>query len=65
MKMDKLDSGFWYIRGDGPCEWAQPPTWPCDEKTLREHTFSEASEKFIKECLNVVSPDFFNVKKER
>ena len=51
MKIDRLSSGYWHLRGDGPCEWAQPPHWPCDEATLREHAFPEASEKFIAECM--------------
>lgn len=46
-----LDSGYWHLRGSGPCEWAQPPCWPCDERTLREHAHPEASEKFIRECM--------------
>ena len=46
----QLDSGYWHVRGDGPCEWSQPPHFPCDEKTLREHAFPEASDKFIREA---------------
>ena len=46
----QLDSGYWHIRGNGPCEWSQPPHWPCDEATLREHAFPEASDKFIREA---------------
>lgn len=51
MRIDRLSSGYWRIQGDGPCEWAQPPFWPCDEATLREHAFPEASERFICECM--------------
>lgn len=47
----QLSSGYWHIRGNGPCEWAQPPQWPCDEQTLREHAFQEASESFIRAAL--------------
>ncbi len=47
----QLDSGYWHLRGTGPCNWAQPPWWPCDEATLRERVFPEASEEFIRECL--------------
>lgn len=47
----RLDSGYWLIRGDGPCEWAQPPHWPCAEETLRRHAFPEASERFIQAAL--------------
>lgn len=54
VRVQKLPSGYVRIQGNGPCEWAQPPYWPCDEKTLREHTFPEASEKFIRECLSQI-----------
>ena len=48
---ERLSTGWWHIRGQGPCNWAQPPTWPCDEATLREHAFPEASESFIREVM--------------
>jgi len=48
----RLESGYWHVRGVGPCNWAQPPQWPCDEQTLREHAHLEASEDFIREALN-------------
>lgn len=47
----KLESGYFHVRGRGPCEWAQPPCWPCDEATLRQHSFPEASERFIWDAL--------------
>ena len=47
----RLESGYWHIRGEGPCNWAQPPVWPCDEKTLRDHAFLEASEEFIRSSI--------------
>ena len=50
----RLVSGYWHIRGDGPCNWAQPPEWPCDEPTLRAHAFPEASEKFIRAALREI-----------
>ena len=51
LEIRRLDSGYWHIRGNGPCEWAQPPTWPCDEATLRAHAFPESSETFIRAAL--------------
>lgn len=39
------------LSGVGPCNWAQPPCWPCDEDTLREHAAGYASEAFIRSCL--------------
>ena len=47
----RLPSGYWLVRGNGPCEWAQPPTWPCSEQVLREHAFPEASERFIRDAM--------------
>jgi hypothetical protein len=43
----KLSSGYYHIRGQGVCNWAQPQVWPCDEATLRAAAFPEASEQFI------------------
>jgi len=53
----QLSSGYWLLRGQGPCEWAQPPRWPCDEKTLRNHAFPETSEDFIQECLRLAEKE--------
>jgi hypothetical protein len=52
----RLESGFWIIRGDGPCEWSQPPRWPCDEQMLRDHAFPEASEAFFAEAIRAANP---------
>lgn len=52
LQIKKLSSGYVLLRGEGPCNWAQPPHWPCNEETLRAHAFPEASERFIRECLN-------------
>lgn len=51
----RLESGYYHVRGDGPCNWAQPPFWPCDEKTLREYAFPEAGEAFIREAMRTPS----------
>ena len=51
IKLNRLSSGYYHIRGEGPCNWAQPPTFPCDEETLRQHAFPEACETFIKSVL--------------
>ena len=45
----QLESSYYHIRGECPCNWAQPPTPPpYDEATLREHAFPEASDAFIR-----------------
>lgn len=43
----RLDSGYWHVRGRGPCNWTQPPVWPCDAETLRAYAHPEASEAFL------------------
>lgn len=50
----QLDSGYYHVRGYGPCNWAQPPCWPCSEETLRAHAFPEASEEFIQAALSAM-----------
>ena len=57
--VQRLSSGYWHIRGEGPCNFAQPPHWPCDEETLRAHTFHEASEGFIQAAIRLAegAPD--------
>jgi hypothetical protein len=49
--VQKLSSGYYHIRGDGPLNWAQPPIWPCDYDSLREHAFPEASEEFLRAAI--------------
>lgn len=49
----RLSTGYYHIRGVGPCNWAQPPHWPCDEATLQQHTFPEASESFLRAVLHL------------
>ncbi len=47
----RLESGYWHIRGVGPCNWSQPPHWPCTQQALREHAHPGASDAFIAEAL--------------
>ena len=49
LTIKRLPSGYWHIRGSGPCNWAQPPFFPCDNLTLREHAFCQAGETFLQE----------------
>lgn len=46
LRVSRLLSGYWLIRGDGPCEWAQPRHWPCSDAELDAATFPEASPAF-------------------
>lgn len=51
LTITRLPSGYYHIRGHGPCEWAQPPIWPCSEDVLRSHAFSQASEHFLQQAI--------------
>ena len=51
MTIKRLSSGFYHIRGNGPCEWTQPPDWPCSEQVIRKHSFPQASESFIQAAI--------------
>ena len=51
MDIHRLSSGYWHIRGQGPCNWIQTPHWPCDEEVIRNHAFPQASEKFIRSVI--------------
>ena len=44
----RLRSGWYHVRGEGLCDWAQPPQWPCSRGTLRRHAFREASRGFLR-----------------
>ena len=44
----RLKSGYYHLRGRGPCNWAQPEVWPCPEEELRKSAFPQASEEFIR-----------------
>ena len=63
----RLQSGYWHIRGDGPCNWAQPPYLPCDETTMTLHTFPEAGEIFRAACRELIAqwPNHHTGKAER
>jgi hypothetical protein len=49
--VSRLPSGCYRLSGPSPCDWAQVPHWPCDEKTLREHALPGASETFFQACI--------------
>lgn len=50
----RISSGYFIIKGNGPCEWAQVEKWPCTENELRKGAFHEASEVFIKNALRMM-----------
>jgi hypothetical protein len=46
VRVRQLDSGYWHLRGPGPCNWAQPQRWPCLPDDLEKSFFGEAGEGF-------------------
>lgn len=50
----RLSSGYWHIRGVGPCNWAQAERLPETLDTMRASAFPEASETFIREAVAAV-----------
>jgi len=46
LRIKRLSSGFYHIRGIGPYNWAQPSHWPCDDAELERSCFREAGESF-------------------
>lgn len=49
----RLDSGYYHVRGDGPCNWSQPATWPCSEVELRAAAHPEYSDDFIRSAMRM------------
>ena len=44
---EPLESGYFLVRGIGPCNFAQVPWWPCDYELLESHAHPEASKDFL------------------
>ena len=49
--IEHTNTGYYHIRGVGPCNWCQLPMWPCDEATIRASAFPEAAEYFLREVI--------------
>ena len=64
IEVQRLSSGYHHVRGRGPCEWSQPPNWPCSESILRQYAFPEASNNFIREAMAVSDADVFRIRDE-
>lgn len=47
----QLPSGYYFIRGNGPGNFAQVEVWPCSESELRAGAFPEAGENFLQQAL--------------
>ena len=45
IEIRRLPSGYYHIRGEGPCNWSQPPV--LTEGAIRTAAHPEASEEFL------------------
>ena len=50
----RLDSGYYHIRGEGPCNWSQPPCLTDWREDIRKHAHPEAGDEFIQAAIEVV-----------
>lgn len=58
IKVKKLSSGYYHIRGEGPCNWTQPPRFPCRKEMLEEYSFPEASKSFINSVVEYMKDNY-------
>jgi hypothetical protein len=49
--VERLSSGYWLLSGRGPCNYSQPPDFPCSEEDIRSHAHPGASEEFLREAV--------------
>lgn len=49
LEVKQLSSGYWHIRGEGPCNFAQVAAWPCGADVLEASFFPEAGQEFRRE----------------
>jgi len=49
LTIKRLESGYYHIRGQGPCNWCQPPRWPASPEEIDESMFPEAGTEFRRE----------------
>ena len=50
----RLPSGYYHIRGEGPCNWAQVQTLPCSEEELIACSF-QVSADFINSAMEAIN----------
>lgn len=46
LSIKRLSSGYFHVRGRGPCEWGQYETWPPTNSDINDGTFVLASDRF-------------------
>ena len=64
IEIRRLESGYWHIRGEGPCNWAQLRCSPSELHSetiaagVRRDAFPEASEEFIYAAARKIREEF-------
>lgn len=53
ISITRLSSGYWHIRGRGPCNWTQPQTWPAGDDEIRSAAFPQASPDFLSRVMRL------------
>ncbi len=51
INVKRLPTGYYHVRGEGPCNWTQPEEWPCSEEQIRACAFPEAGETFLRAAI--------------
>ena len=54
IKIKRLPSGYYHIRGEGVCNWAQVERWPCTIEELEIGNFMRC-EEFIDSVMELSS----------
>jgi hypothetical protein len=54
LRIKRLSTGAWHVRGNGPCEWAQFASWPPSDADLVTGVFPEASQKFRDQIATII-----------
>ncbi len=55
ISIKRLDAGYLHIRGEGICNWSQPPEHEImDFACIRKHAFPQASDDFIRKAVKAV-----------
>ena len=47
--IERLESGYYHLRGHGLCNWCQVPRWPATADEIAAGMFPEAGTEFIAE----------------
>ena len=58
ISIKKLNTGWYHIKGVGPANWTQPPTWPASEDAIRQNAFPQASETFLKQVIAMAEEEY-------